>query len=229
MSTPLTADRLLSALTHEGVHVVEHTGWRTHNRNSRGPWGGVNGVMIHHTAATSSMGITYSGRMDLPGPLCHTHLAKDGTATMVGNGRANHAGTIAQNAFDAVVADSPVHPRPDAAEPVDGNQHLYGLEIENRGDGKDPYPDVQYDQAVRWAAAICRAHGWTANSVIGHKEGTRRKVDPSFDMNAFRVKVAERLKHPADWSAPPPPVPAPKPTVEERLTALEKRVSALEK
>lgn len=199
MAPPLTADRFLSALKAEGVHVVEHTGWRTHNRSPR-PWGPVNGVVIHHTAGSSSLGLVWEGTAALPGPLCHTHLAKNGTATMVANGRANHAGTFAENAFQAVVNESSTHPRPDSAEPVDGNQHFYGIEIENLGDGKDPYPSVQYDAAVRWAAAICRAHGWTANSVIGHKEGTRRKIDPSFDMDTFRDAVAARLAHEPGWN-----------------------------
>jgi len=194
MSAPLSADQLLTVLRAEGVKVVEHAGWRTHNRNQKGPWGPVNGVVIHHTAGRSSLGLVYEGTADLPGPLCHTHLAKDGTATMIGNGRANHAGTFAQNAFNAVVAESSTHPRPDSAEPIDGNTHFYGIEIENLGDGKDPYPSVQYEAAVKWAAAICRAHHWSADSVIGHKEGTRRKIDPSFDMGKFRKDVAARLK-----------------------------------
>lgn len=200
MAIPLSATQLLAALRAEGVHVVERSGWRTHDRNHKGPWGGVNGVAVHHTAGSDSLEAVWSGWSSLPGPLCHTHLAKDGTATMLSAGRANHYGTMARNAFDAMVAESGDHPRPDSAEPIDGNRHLYGMEIENRGDGDDPYPAAQYDQAVRWAAGICRAHGWSEHSVIGHKEGTRRKIDPSFDMNAFRAAVAERLRHPADWS-----------------------------
>lgn len=239
MATPLSADRLLTALRAEGVHVVEHAGWRTHARpSSVGAWGGVNGVLIHHTAGTNSIGIVWAGRSDLPGPLAHTHLAKDATATMLSAGRANHAGKVAKNAHDAVVREDSVHPKPSAASgTVDGNTHYYGIEIENLGNGKDPYPGVQYDAAVRWAAAICRAHGWTANSVVGHKEtSVEGKVDPSFDMTGFRVKVAERLAHSASWSpaapkppAPKPPAPAPAPSTEARLTALEKRVTALEK
>lgn len=202
MATPLTADRLTAALRAEGVRLVEHRSWRTHNRNHKGPFGPVNGLTIHHTAGVGPgiVDYCYNGTADLPGPVCHTVLTKAARPYMVGHGRANHAGTFAANAHNAVVNESSTHPRPDSAEPIDGNTHYYGLEIENRGDGRDPYPDGQYGQAVRWAAAICRAHGWTADSVIGHKEGTRRKIDPSFDMNKFRRDVAERLKHPASWS-----------------------------
>ncbi|WP_309049288.1 N-acetylmuramoyl-L-alanine amidase [Streptomyces sp.] len=200
MATPLSADRFLAALRAEGVKVAERSGWRTHNRNSKGAWGPVNGIVIHHTAGTNSLNLCWSGTADLPGPLCHTHLAKTGVATMLSAGRANHAGTFAANAFNSMLNESSTHPRPDAAEPVDANARTYGIEIENLGNGSDPYPAAQYDQAVRWAAALCRAHGWTAHSVIGHKEGTRRKIDPSFDMDAFRDAVAARLAHDAGWS-----------------------------
>jgi len=200
MAPPMTPDQWLAALRAEGVKVSEHTGWRTHNRNNKGPWSDLNGIVIHHTAGRDSLALCWTGTEDLPGPLCHTHLAKSGVATMVGYGRANHAGTFAQIAFDAMHNELAIHPRPDAAEPVDANARTYGIEIENLGDGNDPYPAVQYDAAVRWAAAICRAHGWSADSVIGHKEGTRRKIDPSFSMAAFRADVAARLAHPASWN-----------------------------
>lgn len=49
MATPLSASKLVRALRDEGPEVREHRGWRTHNRSHKGPWGPVNGVMIHHT------------------------------------------------------------------------------------------------------------------------------------------------------------------------------------
>jgi len=194
MSTPMTADQFVKALKAEGATVVEHAGWRTHNRAGHGDWGPVHGVVIHHTAGTNSLSLCYNGRSDLPGPLCHVHIAKNGTLTMVGNGRANHAGNFAANAVSAMKKGSSNHPRPDVAEPIDGNAITYGVEVENKGNGKDPYPEAQRTAVVRFAAAICRFHGWTAESVIGHKEGTRRKVDPSFNMDDFRDEVALQLK-----------------------------------
>jgi hypothetical protein len=211
MATPLTVDRLRSALSAEGVNFREYRSWHTHNRNDFGPWGGVNGVVIHHTAGRDSLELVYEGRSDLPGPLAQAHISKSGVVSLTGHGRANHAGTFARNAHNAVVNESSTHPRPDASEPIDGNAHYYGAEVENLGDGKDWYPAEQYDQTVRWAAAICRAHGWTANSVIGHKEGTTRKIDPkgpvgsktgpAFDMDRFRADVQKRL----DAGTPPKP------------------------
>lgn len=235
MAIPMTASQYLAALRAEGVRVSEMNGWRTHNRNRKGAWGPVNGVLIHHTAGVSTgmAAFVRNGSSELPGPLSHAMAAKNGTVYIPGYGRANHAGRVAENAFASVVAEDGKHPRPSASEPRDGNRHLYGIEIENRGDGKDPYPSTQYDQAVRWAAALCRFHKWSAESVAGHKEMTRRKIDPSFSMDAFRAKVAERLEHPASWTPgastptkPAPPKPAPTPSTGEamRLTMLSRTV-----
>lgn len=227
MATPLTASTLLAALRAEGCKVVEHRSWRTHNRNHKGPWGPVNGVMIHHTVSSgedSSVQLCYNGHASLPGPLCHTVGGKSGQLYMVGHGRANHAGSGDDDVLSAVVNETALPA--DNETNADGNRHFYGLEIVNLGNGKDTYPAIQYDAAVRWAAALCRAHGWGAQSVIGHKEWQPGKIDPhgpvegrgSFDMNVFRRDVAERLKHPANWSpgastpAPPKPAPAPAPT-----------------
>ncbi|MFF7982271.1 N-acetylmuramoyl-L-alanine amidase [Streptomyces sp. NPDC007901] len=205
MATPLSADAFVAALKAEGVHVAEYPGWRTRSRDAATgkTFGPVHGVLIHHTAATSSLDIVAkTGRADLPAPLAHGHLAKSGLVTMCSAGRANHAGLAAVNAYNAILNESVTHPAPSKASgTVDGNDCLYGLEIENLGNGKDPYPEAQYDAAVRWAAALCRAHGWGANSVAGHKEtSVEGKVDPSFDMAKFRTDVAARLAHPASWS-----------------------------
>lgn len=201
-TTPMTLTQWLKVLEDEGVRATYSPAWKTAGRDSATgkPFGPVHGVAIHHTAGSNSLAVVRDGRNDLSGPLAHAHLAKSGNLTQLSVKRCNHFGTMAQNAYDAVVAETSPHPVPSTAEPVDGNDVLYGLEIENLGNGTDPYPAVQYDQAVRWTAAICRHHGWSADSVIGHKEGTKRKVDPSFNMSLFRAAVAERLKHPASWT-----------------------------
>lgn len=199
MATPMNADAWLNALRREGVKdIVQMKDWRTRNRNHKGMWGPVHGALIHHTAGAGEnlAEYCYFGSTDLPGPVCHDFLAKNGTLYLVGHGRTNHAGTITDGARSRILDERmPMDStfRPGSVERHDGNASLYGLEIENRGDGKDPYPDHQYDVAVRWAAARCRYHGWTAGSVAGHKEVTRRKIDPSFDMAKFRRDVQARL------------------------------------
>lgn len=217
MATPLSADKMLAALKKEGVKVSEHSGWRTHNRAGHGAWGPVNGIIIHHTAgADSSAGLSlvYNGRSDLPGPLAHAYLSKSGTVTLTGNGRANHAGSGDDDVFRAVINEGTL-PKPNENN-TDGNVHFYGIEIANLGNGKDPYPTAQYDAAVKWAAAICRAHGWSSKSVIGHKEWTNQKIDPSFSMTTFRGDVQKQLngtyKKPTTPTVPKAPTLPTKPT-----------------
>ncbi|MFG3349490.1 peptidoglycan-binding protein [Streptomyces sp. NPDC048018] len=220
MATPMTPDQWLKALREEGVtDIVEMPGWRTHNRGQRGDgWGDVHATMVHHTAGEGS-GLPawcYNGNSDLPGPLCHDYLARSGRLYLVGSGRANHAGMVAANAYDAVLHERAEHPEP-GPDALDGNARSYGMEVENSGAAGRPWPKVQYDVAVRVQAARCRFHGWTANSIWAHKEATRRKpMDPRIDMDVFRRDVAERLRHPASWNpgapdTPPTTKPQPKP------------------
>ncbi|MFG3031103.1 peptidoglycan-binding protein [Streptomyces sp. NPDC048253] len=198
MANPLSADALVSALRAEGVTVVEHSGWRTNNRNHKGSWGPVNGVIVHHTVTSgtsNSVSLCFDGHSALPGPLCHGVIAKDGTVHLVGNGRANHAGSGDGDVLKAVIAEQAL-PAPNEND-TDGNVHFYGFECVNLGDGKDPWPAVQLEAMVRASAALCRAHGWSAASVIGHKEWTSKKIDPrGFTMADFRARVATRLGKP---------------------------------
>lgn len=248
MAAPMSAAQFAATLRAEGLRVVERSGWSTHNRAGHGAWGPLNGVMIHHTASGDGAGIVdvcWKGYAGLPGPLCHGVIHKDGSVTLVGWGRTNHAGAGDSRALAAVISELAVHPKPGPGT-VDGNAHFIGFECVNKGDGKDPWPAVQLDGIARAAAAVCRYYGWSAESVIGHLEWTNQKIDPrGFAMASMRARVTERLGHSAGWSpAPPakPPAPAPKPpaprppTVEERLAALEKtakdhsaRLAALEK
>ncbi|MGW2724788.1 N-acetylmuramoyl-L-alanine amidase [Streptomyces sp. NPDC001492] len=193
-TTPMTADQRLAAYKAEGLSIHEYPGWRTHNRDAATgkTFGPVIGVLIHHTAGHNDKDICYKGRTGLPGPLCHNWLGKTDGLWMIGQGRANHAGLVDADVIAAMVAEKSPLPKDDQAD-MDGNDVLYGLEIENLGDGKDPYPAEQYRQAVLWAAAHCRWHGWTEKSIAGHKEVQPGKIDPSFDMDVFRADVKKQL------------------------------------
>jgi hypothetical protein len=207
MATPLTADRLLAALRAEGCRVSEFRSWRTHNRNHKGPWGPVHGVIVHHTVTSgtaSTLGIVYDGYSGLPGPLCTAMIAKSGTVYMIGNGRANHAGSGDDDVLNAVIAEN-YGTRPPAPneENTDGNSRFYGFECENLGNGTDPWPAAQLEAIERASAAICRAHGWGAKSVIGHLEWTSRKIDPKgFTMPSMRSRIASRLAAPRARPSP---------------------------
>ncbi|MGW2302535.1 N-acetylmuramoyl-L-alanine amidase [Streptomyces sp. NPDC001809] len=196
MSSPMSASRFLDALRDAGLKVVQVGAWSTHNRNHKGPWGPVHGVMIHHTVTrgtANTVRVCRNGYEGLPGPLCHGVIAKDGTVHLVGYGRANHAGLGDDEVLRAVIAEQGL-PRDDEAT-TDGNRYFYGFECENLGDGVDPWPKVQLDAIAKAAAAVCRVHGWNQRSVIGHLEWQPGKVDPrGFTMASMRERVADLLR-----------------------------------
>ncbi|MFG2589043.1 N-acetylmuramoyl-L-alanine amidase [Streptomyces sp. NPDC048438] len=207
MATPLSAASFLDALLDEGLDVVEVGSWRTHNRNGKGPWGPVNGVMIHHTVTkgtAATVALCRNGHSALPGPLCHGVIAKDGRVHLVGYGRANHAGLGDDDVLRAVIAERT--PPADNEATVDGNRHFYGFECENLGDGRDPWPEAQLLAIEKTAAALCRAHGWSAASVIRHLDWQPGKVDPrGIDWTKMHGRIAKRLgtKPSATPAAPP--------------------------
>lgn len=174
----LAADWLSYVLRLRCCNVVELAGWQTRGRP--GGFGPVKGVLCHHTAGpltgnSPSLRTVIDGRPDLPGPLAHLFLARDGTFTIVAAGRCNHAGLGSWNGVTS------------------GNTNFIGIEAENAGVSADPWPDVQIEAYARGCAAILKHIGAPVIMCAGHKEYALppgRKIDPSFDMNAFRQKVA---------------------------------------
>ncbi|MFE0808226.1 N-acetylmuramoyl-L-alanine amidase [Streptomyces sp. NPDC058848] len=195
MSSPMSATSFLRALEGEGLVVVQVGDWRDHNRNHKGPWGPVHGVMIHHTVTKGSkrtVDICRKGYSGLPGPLCHGVITKDGRVHLVGYGRANHAGLGDDDVLRAVIAEREL-PADNEAN-TDGNRYFYGFECENMGDGEDPWPPEQIEAIVRAATAICRHHGWNERSVFRHLDWQPGKIDPrGLDWADIERRVAKRL------------------------------------
>lgn len=173
----MNATWLAQALRSAGCKVTELAGWQTRGRP--GEFGPVRGILCHHTAGvrtgnSPSLRLIVDGRPDLPGPLSHLHLARDGTFTVVAAGRCNHAGPGTWQGINT------------------GNTNFIGIEAENAGDGTDPWPDVQTEAYARGCAAILKHIGAPIIMCAGHKEYALprgRKCDPSFDMGSFRQKV----------------------------------------
>jgi hypothetical protein len=143
------------------------------------------GVLIHHTASGTkldlpSLNICKYGRHDLPGPLCQILIGRANTVAVITDGYANHAGLGG-------------HP----SVGTDGNRRLIGVELENNGVG-EPWPASQIATAAKVTGRLNERFG---SVVLGHKEWTPRKVDPSFDMNGFRQTVISLRPQPV----PPPP------------------------
>ena len=182
MSLP---DNLPKILRDAGLKVEEIEGWRERGRPARTGGFAPVGVLCHHTATTKATSDTnvirllVNGRSDLPGPLCHLGLGRDGTVYVIAAGRANHAGKA--KASGSVAAG-------------DGNRLYIGIEAFNDGRG-EKWPGVQYDAYVKLAATLCRevTHN-SVQTVRGHKEtSVTGKIDPTFDMDAFRKRVQAEL------------------------------------
>lgn len=210
MATPLTPARLLEVLRAEGCTVREYRSWRTNERDDETGrvFGPVHGVICHHTGPYSTQAgiieLVYEGRAGLAGPLGHGVIDLSGTVWLVGAGRSNHAGGGDPRVLAAVAEESygdyPPATRYHEGSPgaADGNDAFYGFECINQGDGKQAWPKAQYVAMVKAHAAICRAYGWGAKSVIGHKEWSDEKVDPrGIDMKIFRRDVSACLALPA--------------------------------
>lgn len=157
-----------------GLKVVELPGWEARGLGPLTP----EGVLLHHTGtkadATTAL---LNGRKDLRGPLCNFELRLDGTVALIASGKANHAGEGTVSSF-----------------------RWYGIEATG---GLGRWPETQLNAYTKLVACICRHHKWDPQAQVrGHKETARpvgRKVDPSFDLNAFRGAVAVLLK-----TQPPP-------------------------
>lgn len=232
MSEPGTAAAFAAALKRFGVVVVERNGWRTHNRDDETgkPFGPVYGVMVHHTAGVEKGAVTFceNGTENLPGPLCHGVITKDGKVHLVGWGRANHAGGGDPDVLAAVKAERYPLPKPDVhdgeAGAVDGNDVFVGFECVNKGDGKDPWPPEQLNGMKRAVAAVCWLYGWSARSALRHMDWSDWKSDPKgVDWDKFLADVQRLLDDERDGQ-PEEPQPEQPPTVSlKHVVAAAKR------
>lgn len=177
-----------------GLKVVVVPGWRLRGRPaSTGNLSPV-GVLCHHTATAATslvasvLRLLVVGRSDLPGPLAQFGLGRDGTVYLIAAGRANHAGEAKSSGTVAA---------------GDGNALYWGIEAFNNGLG-EPYPAAQYNAYTLLCAVLSvRFTKNTANTVRGHKEtSVTGKIDPRFDMNFFRSKVAAKMSELTSGSVP---------------------------
>jgi peptidoglycan hydrolase-like protein with peptidoglycan-binding domain len=153
------------------------------------------GIVVHHTASNHKadpddvIDMCIRGVNKVPGPLYNYMIKRDGTIVCLSEKfKANHAGRGSRKVMDRLRHDKKV-----VESTVPGrstfNASLYGVAIINDGLGED-VPDVQMDALARFCAFLCDGHGWNPLSrILGHKEYTTRKIDPVFNMKAFRHLV----------------------------------------
>ena len=169
-----------------GFPVVEQPGWKTRGKDSLGRPSGmadiIGGVLCHHTATTTTGGdypslrtVTY-GRVGLVNALSNFGLGRSGTIYVIAAGQTWHAGTVNDQRFS--------------------NPQAIGIEAENNGVG-ERWGAAMLESYARLCAGLCRAFRLDPyDQVRGHKEvrlPLGAKIDPSFDMPAFRRVVAARL------------------------------------
>jgi hypothetical protein len=211
MATPMTSNQFIAQLKKWGVNYREYRDWETHNRNHKGPWGPVNGVMWHHTGNDNAdqRELLYNGYTELPGPLCHGGIAQNGTVWLIGWGRVNHAGLGDDDVLNAVIneTDAPV----DDESNTDGNRHFYGFEFWYSG--SHAMTEAQVLSGVLVSCAILDFYNWNENSVIGHGEWQPGKWDPGYkpgtmmNMDAVRTAIATRLQIGPNPVGTPAPIP----------------------
>lgn len=173
---------LADVLRKAGLKVIEKPNWKT---RGHGDMKGVRGILCHHTAEAIDSNtdpvsdLLMNGRPDLKGPLSQLGLGQDGTYYVIAAGKAYHAGRGAWPPMGLI---------------DNGNSWLIGIEAENNG-LKEVWPEVQLDAYARGCAAMIAHLKLGVDKVIGHKEyAPKRKTDPNFDMNKFRLRVADVKK-----------------------------------
>lgn len=191
----MTLPDLAAVVRKSGLRVVELPGWRTRGRPASTGGFDPRGVLCHHTGGAPDSReyaewMATEGRSDLPAPLCHLALSREGIVYVCAAGRANHAGESGGSG-----------PIPAG----DGNALLVGIEAMNTGSegwghpGQDAAgnPVTQGEAYARLCAALCVGYDWPASHVRAHREtSTTGKWDPGLlDMDKHRAAVARIIRN----------------------------------
>jgi N-acetyl-anhydromuramyl-L-alanine amidase AmpD len=136
------------------------------------------GVLLHHTAGTNSLNYIVNTNPFAPVRACHFLIDRDGTVNVVSGVGAYHAGKGGAWKF----------PKGPTIPKDQGNQHLYGIEIESLGtsakiDGSTK--GMTLEQVISTAtltAALLNAArpgplSLPVSRVIRHRDWTNRKID----------------------------------------------------
>jgi N-acetyl-anhydromuramyl-L-alanine amidase AmpD len=138
-------------------------------------------IVIHHTGGVwSGPWLTWQSN---PAVSCHRLITKPGTNYKVVADK-----DTAYCAGFAIVG--PIDPDTNDPKGVAPNFNLVSLniELENKGDGKDPYTAAQLDMCAAQVAEWWGKYGYLP--VVGHAEVDARKHDPrGFDWDDFSRRL----------------------------------------
>ncbi len=146
-------------------------------------------IVLHHTGGKNSLDWLKGNPQ---GTSIHVLARRDGTCyQMVPDDRAAHHVGFSRLMLNGVLYDE--HHRGQTC-----NEPSLGIELENLGDGKEDYPEVQLKAAAWWIDHWWSLHGKIP--VIRHAECDQHgKVDP------LGLKVQDVLKYLGESGAPPAP------------------------
>lgn len=174
----------VDALRAAGLTVKLDDGWLTRRRPASTGHLAATGQLNHHTGSkslgqSSARWMFRDGRPDLPPPLCHGSVDKDGVVYIGAAGRANHAGKAKASG-----------PMPAG----DGNTIYLGWEHQNTG--TEGWPKAQYESMVILNAVTALHFGWPADHSRAHKEtSVTGKWDPgALFMPRFRDDIAAAMR-----------------------------------
>ena len=223
MSTPITAAQVKAQFKKWNVPAFYLDGFETRGRpasTAGGPFVDVKGIMIHHTASESQTmayvnWLFLTGRSDLPAPLCQYATNKKGLTYVGAMGKANHAGMGSSSVLALVKSEDydGFNTELKGGSSINGNPFFYGNEVMFGGVNGQDMTTEQYNAVVRFCAALCDFHGWTAKSVIGHREWSSAKIDPSYVKMYVLRRDVQKLLDAGPGAVTPPPVVEPAPPV----------------
>lgn len=206
-------EKMAEVLTALGVQVDYEPGWKSRYANSitLNP----HLLYVHHTGSdTTPISTIRDGRSDLPGPLSQFYGPRNQgrKIRVIAAGYANHGGGANKAVLDSL-RDGDVDEQRTIVPGADNtfaNRYALGVEFVAKG----AFTDDQYYTALALSVAFSVASGAYKDvdadgrrmPVIGHKEGTRRKVDPIFDMHKFRVDAEALLRQYLGEVVETPPV-----------------------
>lgn len=157
------------------------------------------GLLNHHTAGPAWYPVSKLLTK------CNLYIDPAGMVHVVSSGYQYDSGYGDPNVLYRVRNGLPIEPPQDTvvADRINGNPWFIDIEVGHPGDGS-PIPPAQRGALIRTNAAICHMMGFDpATQVIGHKEWTRRKIDPRWSslghpdsMDFIRIDTMRALE---DW------------------------------
>jgi hypothetical protein len=185
-----------------------YPGWQTRTRPGEVD---INGLIQHHTGGPFTDSDSYlrflfeTGRPSegIPGPLCNFATDYKGVVHIGSRLRTNNAGsgylaTLTHVRNEDYAGYQSPELKPGADNYGTGNAHYWGNEI--MYPGTVPMKPVQYESSVLLGAMVMDLFGWSALSMVAHREHSSRKNDPyGVTLYAFRRDVRTALTQGPSW------------------------------